>query len=136
MKLSDLKQAVQAADPAAVLVPARILARVLQQVGKLPGFVLQVPHQKSFVLDRHVLFRHVEQEELDLEPDRLLPPTVILLARPSLEEIGSLKREPTLLDYWRYLFHANVHVELERRAADGKLTAEDIQTRIADIGLT
>ena len=82
MKLPELQQALRAADPAAVLVAPRVLERVIQQVCKLPNFIWRIPHRSCYVVDRHVLFRHVDQDDLDLEPDQLLPPTVILLARP------------------------------------------------------
>ena len=62
MKLADLQQAVRAADPAAILVSSPVLHRVIQQEGRLPALLLEVPHRDSFVVDRHVLFRHVEQD--------------------------------------------------------------------------
>lgn len=135
MKLSELQQALRAADPAAVLVAPRVLDRVIQQVSKLPSFVWQIPHRRCFVVDRHILFRHVEQDDLDLEPEQLLPPTVILLARPPAEKLNEESRDENLLKYWRRLFHANVHVALAQKHAQGKLTAADIQNRIAAIGI-
>src|SRR6266403_5319274 len=97
MKLAELRQALQAADPAVVLVPARILERVIQQDRDLPTLLWQVPHRHCYVVDRHVLFRHVEQDELDLEADRRLPPTVILIARPAAESLSAEERDDVLL---------------------------------------
>jgi hypothetical protein len=134
MKLSELRQALQAADPAAVLASPRVLDRVIQQVCRLPNLLWNVPHRECYVVDRQVLFRHVEQDDLDLEPDQLLPATVILLARPSVEELNSLDRAAILSKYWRLLFHANMHLALETREAEGRLTAEDIRERIERIG--
>jgi hypothetical protein len=134
MKVSELRQALQAADPAAVLASPRILERVVQQVYRLPNVLLRVPHRECFVVDRQVLFRHVEQDDLDLEPDQLLPATVILLARPSVEELGNLDRPQLLTKYWRLLFHANVHLALEGRIAEGRLALDGIRERIAAIG--
>jgi hypothetical protein len=134
MKLSELQQALRAADSAAVLVTPRVLERVIQLEGKLPTFVWEVPHRKCYVVDRHVLFRHVEQDELNLEPDRLLPPTVILLARPAPEELNNEEPEAILLTYWRRLFHASVHLALEKKTAEGTLSPEDLRARIQQIG--
>jgi hypothetical protein len=134
MKLAELQQTVRTADPAAVLVTPRVLERVIQLEGKLPTFVWEVPHRKCFVVDRHLLFRHVEQDELNLEPDRLLPSTVILLARPSQEDLNNEKSEAILLKYWRRLFHASIHRALDRKAADGALAPEAIRARIQEIG--
>src|SRR5260370_16857902 len=99
VKLQELKDALRTVDPAAVLVSHRLLARIIQEVHHLPNQFLRVPHHRSFVIDRQVLFRHVEQDELDLDPDRLLPPTVILLVRPSPDEANLPARSPTLPNY-------------------------------------
>lgn len=136
MKLVELQQALRAVDSAAVLVAPRILERVIQQVLHLPSLSWKIPHRHCYVVDRHVLFRHVEAEELQLDPDQPLPPTLILLARPPLEELSSLERETSLLKYWRRLFHASVHRCLEIRFHEGKLTAADIAERIQEIGQT
>jgi hypothetical protein len=135
MKLAELQHALRATDPAAVLVSPRVLERVIQEVYKLPTLLWQVPHAKSCVVDRQVLFRHVEQEELDLESDRLLPTTVILLRRPTTEQLNALESGDLLLKYWRLLFHANIHRELTNRRAVGKLEPEDVGARIEDLGL-
>lgn len=136
MQLPELKQALQAADPAALLVPARILRRLLQAEFRVPYLLVHAPHERCYVFDRQMLFDYVEQEELDLEPERLLPPTVILLARPPAEEEDKLPREPTLLQYWQLLFHAHIHLALRRRREQGLLTPADIHARVAAIGQT
>src|SRR5438128_9473568 len=87
MTVTELQRVLRAADPAAVLVPPRVLERVIQQVLNLPNLLWVVPHRKSYVVDRHILFRHVEQDDLNLESDQLLPQTVILIAEPTAEEI-------------------------------------------------
>jgi hypothetical protein len=133
VKLEELKHALRTVDPGAVLVSQRLLARVIQEVHRLPTQFPQVPHQRSFVIDRQVLFRHVEQDELDLDPDRLLPPTVLLLVRPSAEE-GELDRAKTLQKYWQLLFHACIDRALDQRIKAGKLTAADLAARVAAIG--
>jgi hypothetical protein len=134
MKLVELQQILRAADPAAVLVSQRVLERVIQEVCKLPNLLWTVPHRQSYVVDRQVLFRHVEQEELELESDQLLPPTVILLTRPSSEELAAENRDQLLLRYWQRLFHAKIHLHLEEHYADGRLTLADIRDRIEQIG--
>jgi hypothetical protein len=134
MRLNELRKTLNRADPAAVLVHARVFKRVIQQVWNLPTLLWKVPHSGCFVVDRHILFRYVEQEELDLEPEQMLPPTVILLPRPTAEELAD--NEANLLQtYWRRLFHANVHRALDERKAEKALTPYDFQTRIEKIGL-
>ena len=123
MTLEELKEALMAADPAAVLVPGHLLARVVRQVHELPAQVIHVPHRKSCILDRAVLLRHIDLDDLDLGSERLLPSKVILLARPALDRRNTLEKETTLRLYWRRLFHASVHVHLEGLAAEGQLGA-------------
>jgi hypothetical protein len=136
MTLEELKEALLAADPAAVLVPGHLLARVIRQVHDLPAQVINVPHRNSCILDRAVLLRHVELDDLDLGPYRLLPSKVILLARPPLDRRNSLERETTLLKYWRRLFHASVHLCLERLAVEGRLGPAEVAARVEAIGTT
>jgi hypothetical protein len=131
--LQALRQAVRAVEPAAVLVPEHLLERVIRQAGNLPAWVWRTPHPKSYVVDRHVLFRHVEQEELDLGPDPLLPATVILIAQPSPEELAASDARVVLLTCWRRLFHASVHLALER-SATGALLPEAVRARVEAIG--
>lgn len=134
MKLDDLRQAVRAADAAAVLVPSHVLERLIQQVSGLPAFPWWVPHRDCLLLDRQELFRHAEQDELDLEAGRLLPPKVILLARPPADRLASQEDGEVLLTYWRRLFHCAVHRELESRWSRLPLTEAALQARLARLG--
>ncbi len=134
MRLAELKQAIRATDPAAVLVPKRVVHRLIQGVCKLPMLMWRVPHARCFVVDRFALFRFVDQDELELDPEQSLPPTVILLAQPTPEELSAQSRDSILLDYWRLLFHANLHVALDERIRSGTLTLDTIRDRIDQIG--
>ncbi len=134
MRLAELQQAVRAADPAAVLVSPRVLERLIQGQNQLSNLFGQVPHRKCYVVDRTTLYRYVDQDELDLEPDRLLPSTVILLARPSPNTLNTEEREAMLLLYWRRLFHADVHRALQQKLNDGRLTDAMIHERVEEIG--
>ena len=136
MHLQELKQAIHATDASAVLVPPRILRRLLQAEFHVPYLLVHAPHERCYVFDRQVLFDHVEQEELEIEPERLLPPTVLLLARPAPDEEEKLDRESTLLEYWQLLFHAHVHLALRRRREEGLLTPAEVHARVARIGQT
>jgi hypothetical protein len=136
VKIQELKDALRATDPAAVLVSPRILSRVITKVHRLPTQFLPVPHRKTYVVDRGVLFRYVDQDDLGLASDQLLPPTVILLSRPTPEKSQPQGREAVLLRYWRRLFHASVHLILEKKFTEGQLSAADLRARIEQIGRT
>jgi hypothetical protein len=134
MRLSELQQALRVADMSAVLVAPRVLERILQRVAKLPALVGDIPHHHCFLVDRAVLYRYADPDELELEPDRLLPASVILLARPSPNALANSDRKELLLQTWRHLFHANVHRELGQLLAAGTLTTAGIAERIAQLG--
>lgn len=135
MKLDELKRLLTQADPAVVLVPARVLRSIIQREEKAPHLLIEVPHQKCHVFSRQVVFREIEQDKLELEPDRRLPESVILIARPSPEELEG-DRDALLLRYWRFLFHSKVDQSLMTQAADGQFTADHLRSRIDAIGQT
>lgn len=134
MKLDELRQAVHSADPAAVLVPPHVLERLIQQVADLPAFPWHVPHRECLLIDRQELFRHAEQDELDLEPGRLLPPKVILLARPADGRLVGTDPGALLLAYWRMIFHCAVHRELTTHWSRHPPTEADVQARVNRLG--
>ncbi len=129
MPLADLEQALTKADPAILLVPSRILRRVIKQDRGLGGLGLRVPHRKSYILDRAALLAAASREELGLPPECDLPDTVILLPRPEAPQRRKSSEE-NLLRYWRLLFHARVHAALAAR----RLTDDAIHDRVRRLG--
>jgi hypothetical protein len=134
VKLDELRLAVREADPAAVLVQSHVLERLIQQVAGLPALPWRVPHRDCLLIDRQELFRHAEQDELDLEHGRLLPAKVILLARPGTDRLAGMEAGEILLDYWRRIFHCAVHRELAARWSLEPLTDSAVQNRVARLG--
>src|SRR5215472_6361045 len=136
MRLAELQQALRAADAAAVLVLPRVLERLIQGQNQLSSLFGQVPHRHSYVIDRPTLYRFVDPDELELEPDRLLPSPVILLARPSAPNyLNTTEREAILLTYWRRLFHASIDRHLRQQVSEGRLNHALIRERIEQIGV-
>jgi hypothetical protein len=133
---AELQRRLQGADGSVLLVPPRILRRVIKQHGKLTAIGLQVPHRKSYVIDRAALLEIADRVELGVEADRELPETVILLSSPSPERIASLGTSEVMLRYWRLLFHARVHRVLEPRVSADRLSPARLRERINRIGRT
>src|SRR6267143_2971389 len=121
LTVADLGRIVQQAEPAALLVPPRILRRVIKQDRRLGGLGLQVPHRKSYFLGREALLSAADRGELGLAPDQELPAMVLLLPVPEPACLAAQRPEETLLEYWRLLFHVHVHLAMTRRRADGTL---------------
>jgi hypothetical protein len=131
---AELDRAVRAADPTALLVPARIVRRVIRTAVLAGGIGLRVPHRKLFVIGRSELLSTVDLAELDLRERVELPESVILIARPSAESLESMTGEQVLTKYWRLLFHARVHLALDTAAAEGRMSDDDVRDRIRQIG--
>ncbi len=136
MKLEELHNILTKVDPGVLLVSPRIMRGMIQRVYHIPLLWVHVPHEQCHVFDRQALFREVEQEKLDLPPDRRLPETVILLQRPTAETLQGTDQESILLKYWRYLFHAHVDMELQSQASKGRLNSSSVRSRVDAIGQT
>ncbi len=132
--LADLEAALSAADPAALLVPPRILRRVIKKHSGLTGPGLQVPHRKSYVIGRDALLAVADRDDLGLKPDRELPETLLLFPTPDPRKLRRLPPEATLLKYWRLLFHARVHQAVARRLPTGPAGDAIVRERIRRIG--
>ncbi len=89
LTLADLEQALSAADPAALLVPPRVLRRVIKKHSGLTGPGLQVPHRKSYVIGRDALLAIADRVDLGLKPDRELPETLLLFPTPDPREAAA-----------------------------------------------
>jgi hypothetical protein len=124
----------QRTDPAAVLVPQRILRRVIKRARALTGPGLQVPHRKCIVIGRDALLTIASRNQLGVPAERELPAIVLLLAEMDVARLAALPRGEALRKYWRLLFHARLHAELEQRRADGKLNEADARVRVTRIG--
>lgn len=133
MKLEELSRILRETDPAAVLVGRTALDRVIQSASGVAWVVWQVPHNHCFVVDRSTLYKHVEPEELNVPTDYKLPESVLLLERPTAEQLGAPAKD-LLGRYWRLLFHASTDLEFQCRLAT--LTAAELRERIEAIGPT
>ena len=132
--LTRIVDAVQSVEPSAFLVLPRVLRRVIRQDSELPALSLQVPHLKSHVIPGSRLRAFVANDELGLSDLDELPETVILLPRPSEQDILNYELPVLLRDMWRLLFHARIHVECEALRDTGQLGIAEIQQRIDALG--
>ncbi|HET6883764.1 MAG TPA: hypothetical protein VFI31_26665 [Pirellulales bacterium] len=134
LTLAALEAAIASVDRRALLAPPRILRRVIKQDRQIATLGLRVPHRKSYLIDADQLLKIVDRDELGLTYDVELSGRLILLARPDAEYLSSLTTGEALIKYWRLLFHARVHRELDRKIADGELNAAAVRQRIERLG--
>lgn len=131
-----LADALEAVCPAAILVRARILRRVIRADCGMIAWGIRVPHAKTYVIDREKLFQYVDPTELDVRTERQLPDRVILLVQPDAEDWVRRNPGQILLEYWRLLLHSRVHEAMDQVAAEGRLTEPDVRRRIVRLGTT
>jgi hypothetical protein len=135
-EVSDLVRILKGVDPTALLVPARVLRRVIKHDRPIGGMGLLVPHRKSCVIDRETLLRIADYDELGVSPDEALPSKLILLVLPEPDRLARLPVEQALFKYWRMLFHARLDLAMQEKLADGTLNAQTVRQRIQRLGVT
>jgi hypothetical protein len=131
---ADLADLLESVDPAALLVPPRLLRRIIKHDRKLTHFGLQVPHRKCYVIEREALLALTTPEEIGVPLQRELPDTLLLLYRPDSEKMAGEGSGPTLVKYWRLLFHARIHDALETKFKQGNMTEAALRRRIHHMG--
>jgi hypothetical protein len=131
---AHLQDALSAVDPAALLLPRRILRRVIKRHRGLGGLGLGVPHRKSFVLARETLLSLATAEELEIAHPEKLPHTLCLLQQPYALELAHLPAGQALRDTWRLLFHLHLHLRLDGLREGGTLTPEKVHAGIQRLG--
>ena len=136
LQQAELERLTRTVDPAAFFVRPRILRRLIKRHGQAAGFGVFVPHRERYTIDGGALLAAVDRTELGLAPEQQPPPKATLLAKPDPGILAALPRGRALVHVWRQLFHAHVHLALEQRIADGKLTDADLRRRIHRIGTT
>jgi hypothetical protein len=134
LDLRELQRLLWEVDPGAILVPPRLLRRVIRRDRHLPGLGLVVPHRKAYLLPRDALSRLVDQTDLELPAPCELPERLVLLSRPDGDRLAQQAPDAVLLKYWRLLFHAHVHLALDRKHEQHKLTDAEVAQRIKRLG--
>ncbi|MHB8898580.1 MAG: hypothetical protein ACYC6Y_07520 [Thermoguttaceae bacterium] len=134
--LQELQRAVAGVDKGAVLVPRRILRRVIKDRYGLPRLGRRLPHELCHITDRTLLLRIVEEAELGPWAGAELPERVILLPQPEPDELETVPLAGWLTRYWRLLFHCRIHLELEERLSRGEINAYLVRRWVRSIGIT
>lgn len=123
----------EATECGAILVPPRILRRVIKLHRRIAGVGFDVPHPFAYVISKEELLGIADQEELAHAQDAL-GDSVILLPVPDADPTGD--RTDAIISLWRGALHGSIHRDLEGRIKRGEITDADIRARIHVIGQT
>ncbi len=133
---SELAIELAKVDSAVVLVPNRILRRVIWQHRSSDTLGFHLLKQRSYILPREALLPLLEKGELHPRDAANLSDQVILLGESSDLERQDSSREKILLDYWRLLFRARLRIEWTKKFPEESTPEAEIQKRIEEIGRT
>jgi hypothetical protein len=134
--IAELERTVHEADAAALLVPPRILRRVIKQDRGLTFVGWHVARRKSYVIAAETLSAIVAEDELGSWSRDRKSPTALLLVRPDPQELAGRPAGEVLLEYWRILFRARVEQVVGSRFAAGRISPGELRDRIEGIGPT
>lgn len=132
--VAEARRALTEVEPRAFLVLSRVLRRVVKAECELPALTVQIPHRKSWIIDRNPLIRNVELDELGLEPHDQPPARSILIARPDDRNLESISLEQFKRQIWRLLFHARIDFEYSELQRSGRLNEAAFRERIDALG--
>jgi len=136
IEVLDLARILKGVDPTALLVPGRVLRRVIKHDRHLGGMGFLVPHRKSCVIDRQTLLQIVDRDELGVAAEEELLAHVILLVQPEPDGLARLPVQQILVKYWQLLFHARLDLAMQQKLAGGTLNAQTVRQRIQRLGST
>ena len=129
-RVDELERIVREADPAAVLLPDRLMRRAIRGDRGLAAVGLRVPHRDCYAMDGCAAVRVLGRTRLGLGPLDKPPRAFLLIARPSGDALARLPRGDALTLAWRRLFHARIHVAM----ADRAITPAGLDARIGRLG--
>lgn len=129
-----LEAALKAAERKALLLPSRLLGRIIKSHRGLGVAGWRIPHGKSYVIDRDALLQIVDPNELGLTAATDLPRMLMLLVRPDPQQLAGLAGGKVLVEYWRLLFHARIHLALERRFSGQPRDDPAMRARLQSLG--
>ena len=128
--IDAIEQAVRGCDPAAVFAPVWLLRRIIAADRGLTGRAAWSSHAQLHALSRRRLLELIDRENLPFSAEEMLQPTVILLARPETQWLENTPAPQALLHYWRLLFHARIHAQLDEKLETSEAAIEERIERI------
>ncbi len=111
LTLAELRGALAAACPAAILVPTWVLREFIVH-DRTRGRGWFVPRQRTYVIDRERALALASQERLPIEGMPSGPEWLALLPEPDSDWLASTPTPQVLRHYWRLLFRSRISAEV------------------------
>lgn len=135
MSAESLRATLASVARDAFLVDGWVMRRVIRLDRRLTGLGFNVPHRKTYTIESGRLLAYVDRPELNLAATVELPRVVILLAKPTEKDFSECVTSDELLRrYWRLLFHARIHRDLDEFGREVPSLQGTAEERILEIG--
>lgn len=130
-----LEQYAQSVEPGVLIVEPRMFRRIIRLDRRIQGFPQLLSRRETYPIERNRLLALVDSRELGVRSAGSMPERLVLLARP--EELDADKEdgaEQYVRDLARRLFHACVHLELDKRFTDASVSVSMARERRSQLG--
>ena len=113
-----LKQFAESVEPGVVVVEPWVLRRIIRLDGRVQGFRQLLSRRETYPIERNRLLALVDSRELGMTSPGSMPERLVVLAEPEdLDSADASSAESLVNRLARPLFHACVHLELEKHFA-------------------
>ena len=140
MYRSDIELELKSIEPRLLLVPRKVVDKVVLHQRKLPAILGLISGQFSNVdsvwTDFETLNAIAQEIEFELEIGSLPFGRILLLAKVESEMSGKFNTEQRNILYWRRIFHAEVKLKFFELKEQGLLSSTKIENKIKTIGRT
>ncbi len=134
LTVEELARALRAVDPAAHVVPGRLVRRAIRRARGLAPSGRRLPHRHGWALSGAEALDVFGPGPLGLSHGGEIPPVVLLIARPDRHVLARLDRQAALTWAWRRLFHSRLDATFFQLRAQGRLELGWVHERIGQIG--
>lgn len=140
MYKNDIELELKRIEPRLLLVPRKVVDKVILHQRKLPAILGLISGQFSNVdsvwTDFETLNAIAQEIEFELEIGSLPFGRILLLAKVESEMPGKFNTEQRNILYWRRIFHAEVKLKFFELKEQGLLSSTKIENKIKIIGRT
>ena len=137
MYRSDIELELKSIEPRLLLVPRKVVDKVVLHQRKLPAILGLISGQFSNVdsvwTDFETLNAIAQEIEFELEIGSLPFGRILLLAKVESEMSGKFNTEKRNILYWRRIFHAEVKLKFFELKEQGLLSSTKIGNKIKTI---